>query len=531
MLAKTPEAAMMILLLIVLRAWFKRSRRCISRGDMVAAFVLCLALSPQAVPQTAVIPNEAVNALNESYRIGRKLHGQERISYLVKLTRAGARIDPDSTRGWCEELFALASRSPLDWDHVANQKNAAVPLAPINPDRAMELLAKVERPQPDPDGRFPEDVRADAAAHIFPWFWRKYGMKRLAQIQFQAKDIGDTGQYPYRAMAELIDHLLDLNTQDAKAQAESIFRGAVGYYKKPSKFLNEGDEFLDLLVVARRLGAADAYREAMELFITRVSVPAGGDAVFAVNVKTSDGVVQLHDHNQELLWRVMPLVEAFEPAWGQKLIEQRPELREAGNGVEWLSTAFIYGKHTPQEIETKQAPMFETVLLRRIANLNQTDPPAALQMAMSLRTQPAKIIGISTVLPGVMRVDPVRARNLYDQELRDLESLPNSPERLKALAAVSQSAFVMDDRATLRISSGELMDSGRALFRKDDTKSRADIRNGYEEMGQMVEFAGQHNLHWVVDAVANLHDRLLKAHLLIFEAQGMLERDQAGVNK
>jgi hypothetical protein len=513
---------MLIVAILALRAMFRRLRCRSLIGKAVVALLLCSALSGEARSQAIGVSREAVNALNQSYAIGRRLRGQERISYLIELTRAGVSIDPDSTRHWCEQLFALSSRSPLDWDHVAGQKNAAVALAPLDANRAMELLARVDPPQPL-DGHFPEDVRADAAAHIFPWFWQAYGMKRLARIQFQARDIGDTGEYPYRAMAGIIDHLLDLNSPDASVQAEAGFRDALGYYKRHSKFSNEEEEFLDLLAIGRRIGAPDAYREGLELFIARVSVPADSDVALGGTPQTAQGNVRLQDHNQRLLSRVLPLVTELDPAWTQKLIEQRPELKAPENDVELLGAAIIHGDPTAQDVEARQRLMLEKALLPKIAAARQTDPQAAAQMAMSLTTLPTRITAISIVLPSLIGSDPIQARHLYDQQVGDLEHVQDSHDRLRALAAISESAFFMRDAETLRSRANEMIDAGILLFEKDSKKRRAKIRDGYEEMSQFVAFAAQHKIAWVTERVDHIHDGLLKAHLLIFVAKGILK--------
>lgn len=490
-----------------------------------AGLVLCclhLPFSFYAGAQVVAVPSPAVQELRKSYAIGKQFRGEERISFLVALTMTSANIDPDSTMRWCEELFIEASRSPLNWDHVSNQKQAAAALAAVDPDGALMMLGAVSRPQAL-SGQFPEDVRAQAASEIFPLFWRVHGMNKLAQLQMEAQSIGDSGEYPYRAMAGIIDQLMDLKSNDARVQAEAILIDSLRYYERGSKFSNEDSEFLDVLGSARRIGAADSYREALQHFLARVSGPSSGEETFAALVKTSHGIVSVDDPHRLLLWRVMPLVKDFDPSWFEKLVAEKPELKVAGDGVETLGSSSIERQHPAAEMAEREQVLLEKALVRRIESLSQTDPKHALEMTSLLTGYSTRIIAIASLLPGLIKSDPVTAKQLYDHQLQYLQQVGDARDRLPALVAVSKSAFLMHDLAIARARTSEALVVGEILFDQDSEKGNTQSREGYRETGDLVEFSAEHNQSWVLEKVDHMKSPVLKAHLLIFAARGMAQ--------
>jgi len=500
-------------------------RRALTKS--VALLMICIFLHFPVARATGT-NNAAILALTDSFNIATKLKDQALISYLVRLTLNSADISPEFTRSRCEELFKLASASPLDWGHVANQKNAAVPLAKIDPKRSMELLAQVAVPQPNKFGEFPEDVRADAAATIFPAFWRAYGEAGLSQLEHQAQVIGDTGEYPYRARAFIVNELAASNQANAKAHAKAIFSTGLQYYKRYSKFQDEEEEFLDLLESGRHAVAEDVYRDALDSFIQHVNVPKPtSNGVFAANIGTASGIIRVADQNRHLLFRVFPLLSEFDRAWGQRLSGKDPDLQKAAGGIQLLGAAFVSQPQTKEEAEQQIGQMLEKALLPRITELQATDPQAALQLVGTLQTRSARVMAYGAAMPGIGRADKVAAFKMYAQELSEIQEINDPIQRLQALVAAAQSAYYVGDLNNFTILSDQIFDRGIEFF--ENSTRRADVRPGYAEMTSIIEFAAAHNQTWIIERVQHVQDPLLKAYLLIFVAKGLNEAQQAAV--
>lgn len=504
-----------------------------------AAWLLCSAASAQ----TATISPRAVQTLVDSNAISISLGGpdkvRDRISFLVRLTRVSAEITPNLTEAWCEELFSLASQSPLGWDRVANQKNAAVPLAGINPKRAMELLGKVDRPQPHTvDRTYSEDVRADAAATIFPSFVQHLKLtgltltQALAQVRHLGKKIGETGEYPYRAMALVIarDEVKTSTDYRVSEQAQAIFDDGFAYYKRHSQFEDEEPQFFELLASARYVVSPQSYHEALKLYVDRVSVPSKNRGVFAAVVKTNQGsTVRLDDENEHLLLQVLPLVKSVDQKWWGTLIENNPELKQAAMGVEQLGTAFISGNPPQDYVERRRPQLLDNALLRRIESLSRDKATIAdaIEKAYSIKTLPARIIGFSYVLPNAAQSNPTLAKAMYSEELEDLQHISNPLDDLKAKAAIAKSAYYLQDMEEFNVLNTQVFDTGVLLFGSDTQHVWTDLRNGYREMAAIVEFSAEHDVSSVLEKVSQMDNYpLLKAHLLIFEAKGFQAAEQ-----
>jgi hypothetical protein len=490
-------------------------------------------------------PSKATQTLIDSNAISKNLRSQDstrdRISYLVRLTRASVDIAPPQlTEAWCEELFTLASRSPLGWDRVANQKNAAIPLATIDPKRAMELLAKTDRPQPHTmDGKFSEDVRDTAAAAVFPKFVHDHDrigltqLQAVSQVRRQAQEIGDTGEYPYQAMAYVIRELMASKADGANEQSSAIFQDGFAYFKRHSQFQDEEDEFLDLLESAENIAPASTYKEALELYVSRVLVPSTDGGVFSARVKTSKGtVVRLDNQNKELLWRVSPLVNSYDHERFQTLQQKNPELIDAqGGSVERVGSAFIPGTPSREYAEQKSSQLMEITPLSKIKLLIKNDKDntglaQAIEIAKSLNSLPARIIGYSYILPDLLKSDSKSAAQMYSAESEDFKKISDPLDQLKAKVAIAESAYYFHDLDKFNKLTSEVLVTGTQLFEKDSRHSWADLRNGYSEMGNIVEFSANHNVPAGLEGLGLVENPLLKAHLMIFEAKGLHETEQ-----
>jgi hypothetical protein len=159
---------------------------------------------------------------------------------------------------------------PVGWDRIAEEKNALVPLSEVDPRLALDLFLDVEKPQPNDEGTFPEDVRADAAQYIFLNHWRRFKLAGLSRIENVARHIGDTGEYPYSAMGLILGELSRCKSDNGEGIAHAIFKEALQYYQRPSHFLNKNEEFLKLLRNARFIVDQNLFRLALRTFVTHL---------------------------------------------------------------------------------------------------------------------------------------------------------------------------------------------------------------------------------------------------------------------
>src|SRR5262249_29678453 len=132
----------------------------------------------------------------------------------------------------------------------------------------------------------------------------------IGEIQRHAAHIGKTGDYPYRAMGNIIQRL-DAR-KDHQSTINLIFSGAVKFYSegKP-KFRNRDAEFLALLQSAINAGAEPSLIQgAVSLFVKNLSAPVRqNDVSFEAEYRTPRGdVIKFTDRNKALLFRAASII-------------------------------------------------------------------------------------------------------------------------------------------------------------------------------------------------------------------------------
>jgi hypothetical protein len=182
--------------------------------------------------------------LHESYTLSQKLGGPEQMFYLIAFCRAGSLQYPP----WEKMHDAVSTLSNLSSNEknlelrVLIQKEGAACLSYIDPIGAMDLLLKINFQRPGPGKWVYEDPRNNAAETIFGNFLISQHSLAADKIATAARYLGQTGQYPYRAIATVIN-----STLVSKDQANMLLRDAVDSYANESGFYDRDEEFLVLL--------------------------------------------------------------------------------------------------------------------------------------------------------------------------------------------------------------------------------------------------------------------------------------------
>jgi hypothetical protein len=278
---------------------------------------------------------------------------------LANLTVKFFRNKPQPTAAECRRLFAFALRMPSGWDRVATEKNALTILSRSDPELAMQLFPKVEPPLPIDRLGFPEDVRAYAAIEIFENYWKAVGTKGLGNIRNASRHIGDTGEYPYRAMSSVMNELIELPREDRLALANEILNEAIGYYQRGSQFLNRDEEFFALLERARDFVPPNDYLPGIRLLVRNLLINRDSNAHFIAEIGMSQGFVRFTNMNLALLFRAFPLLAEADSQWADLLVNQYPELRNARMKIVYVAAGIVYGDAAPLQLARLQKELLQ----------------------------------------------------------------------------------------------------------------------------------------------------------------------------
>jgi hypothetical protein len=492
--------------------------------------------SPENYPssQAAVLMNEAYT-LNQQVR-----NPSAQIRFLGDLVIASPDIVPEKVEGWSRELVKL-SRAAKDeilepWDKVTNQKLAVVALSKTDPVAAMQLFSDIGPPQPNREGRLPEDVRAFGARVLFLNYFRAVGVSSLPRIQKEAENLVSTkGAYPFHAISLVIGELAGSGSNGPN-QVNELFGDALKSYKShscDSPVENQDSEFLTLLqntkAVVRKSLLMDAVHQlADHLQDSRCNKDPSSDQFVAI-IQTDRGTVRLADQRKTLLFRAFPVINEIDPIYAKHLQEAVPELANANATILQVGGAKVTpnGNVNPEEEAKRVQGGLQSSLLRGVRIVRESNPQAALQMAESLNNKEDRIVAVSSVLPKLAQSDLQHAKLLYNNALNELDSLESPENRQRAAIWIAEAAFLTGDVDNFKYFAGKAFSDGLQQFEKSYTSSATSFvedRPGYKELSELVEFAAAHDISWPLDEVQQMSNIELKAYLMLSAAKGLSHR-------
>lgn len=482
----------------------------------VLAMVVLVFLLLQATP---VSNSEAAKILEESYQISRTLKDQNRAFALVRLTDISTNVSPSRTIAWSKELLTLAPSMPANWNRTAAERNALIPLARVEPVQAFELLSKIEMPIPQSDG-FPEDIRDNAAEVIFVNYFHAAGLAQLDGIVRAADAIGETGEYPYRAMGLIIE---ELTKSPAKPEvATHIFHRALTYFHRGSIFQDEDVEFFDLLERVQFMIPVEEYKNGLKEFVRHLTTVRSNEiSKYAARALTAFGVVEFDSEKKLLLFRIFPTLAGTDARWARELVNQYPWLSQAGEDIDIIAASAVPETSSHLNTSAVNALVAENLILRKIQHLQNTNPIAALAEARSLTDSSARARTLSLILPILARFDRAQARSVYDELQVLVTKVPAGMSRLRIMIDVAEAAYYVNDFNGFAGYMDQVFDYGMQLFQAQGADIVTLQHQGTLELMNMAEFAGEHVGMRVLPRIRSIQDNGLRAFLLLSTAKGM----------
>jgi hypothetical protein len=461
--------------------------------------------------------------LEQSYNLSQKLGGLERVYHLIELCRVSSQLQPPAARAkeFCAELYNIGSTEQDQKLRTLAQKNAVTYLSFVDAPRAMELLTQISFQRPRPGEIIYEDQRYNAAEKTF-LNYLKVKPGDLAAITPKAKLLGQTGQFPYRAIATILD---DFPSQ-LNGEINAILKDALGFYASESGFYNRDEEFLVLLQAASHSSAIDRdlAAQAAAAFVQHLRndpIEIPGDYYGEVQLDPSGKVFPFADRNAAFLFEAIPAIESCNPSLATQLIQQDVKLGQATAGnLNYVSGGFVQGDPTAAEAAQQHSQWLQDSLVSRIKTCQSSNPQAAVQLAQRLNNPESRILGFSAVISDLARVNRVQAQALYQKQFSELAKLSTAMNRFRAIAALVPAAYNVGDSKQYESLSAQAFDIGTGFFAADTKAGRAQNRNGFAELMDLATFTASQRVDMLQPKVQTLPDGWLKAYLWVYEVQG-----------
>lgn len=468
--------------------------------------------------------------IDQSFALSQNLTGNQRLFYLTELTRVSALIipPPPQAQEWCQMLFRVASLESDRGNRIAGQKNALKQLAAFNPALALARLHDVEVRKPAANQMLYEDFRSNAVEAIFLSFL-KVKPQGLSTVEAQARYVGETGQYPYRAMAAVLDQ-----TKPPTQDTNDIVSEALSFYAQETGYINRDEEFLVFLKalpgsnVDKDIGA-----QVVSTFAQRIThEPVQSYANYYGEVQLPHGpVVPFTDRNRAFLFQAFPVIHYFNASVARKLEGEFPELAQAGaltptDEMLYISGGFVRGNPSSEQVLRQHIQRIQDSLLDRIQErIEQGDPQSAADLAQRLTGVSERIVGFSSAIPTLAQTNLSEARNIYERQVSELSNVNDPSSKLKATVALAQAAAAIGDSQRYRTLSASAFDQAVTLFARDkeddkNSEGRYYSYSGFQELKELVIFTASKSGDVLQTKVRHVSDDWLRAHLLLYEAEG-----------
>ena len=340
---------------------------------LVALCVFALTVSYSAAQQDAITPPDpATELLREAYSIGVNFPPPERADLLMTLGYAAAGINRQLVAPWSVELFYFADKNlPPDNNRAAIKKNALTALAQVDPNRAADLFTQLDLP---PRPLASEEVRSFAARTLFAKLWEADGgIKSVEKIERIANWLGETGQYPYSAMAGII---LKTAEKDQDRAAE-LFSEAEGFLPRDPGFLVTNKQFVeDFLLRTWKIPDKGILAGAIATALASIErAEKSSHASAKVEIFAPKGKVALHSEGDYLVYRLLPLVQALDAKWADQLRDKYKEAASAANdSLDSPSPAAVAVSPDGSASDSAMRNALDRGTVARVSQLAASDP-------------------------------------------------------------------------------------------------------------------------------------------------------------
>lgn len=421
-----------------------------------------------AIAQNTVAPlPRPLDLLDQAYQSSRYHPPQERTLTLYFLSQAAEPMSKNRTREWSTEMFHVALQGGTR-DSDAAQKNALVILSRVDPAKAADLFRDQILPKKEAGV---EDPRPYGAEAVFPALYEAQGLKAIDQIEMLALWLGQTGQYPYEAMAAILKSVAKKDPSRAQllwAQATMFFKDDPGY-RGTERFLV--DFLLKTYEVPAPGALAKTVRAAVDWLERRAEAAAnatGKTDAQILEMRAADRTFRFGSDEELQIFRLMPLMRQIDAEWASQVVKRH----ESMNGLPemGLDANYTTGGVIVQDPATTSAAAVQKAMgesrLRDVEAAATTDPAAAMRMANGIASPMMRDLARALVLPSYTAAGDQDGKEILGELAKKLDNLDASVEKVRLEIAMAQSYYGMQDSENGDALAERALSTGSAIFKQ-----------------------------------------------------------------
>jgi hypothetical protein len=489
--------------------------------------LIALAAHGQFVSRESVVPGliSPSNLLEQSRLIEDQLLPDERCFLLFRIASVAAHIDRKMALVEANKILEITSQLDASPNREVLRKNAVVALSQVDPDRAFNLL---EQLGPLNSIEIPEDLRASAAETVFPNYLKLHGTSGFAEIEIVARQIGDTGLYPFRAMAFLVPQL---RTPESSALCNRIYDEALRYYRERSPAGYSSNFFADFLQKTWTGMPERTRKGSIHALLDRLltSIPTPSDqAVYRVWTGLDATFVEFTNVHDALLYELIPKI--VETGYSSTLMERRPtwgKFLKGSISSDGFSDPVLVGRSSvPSEAfalaENRALASHQISVIHRLL---RTDKERAIHEVSSLSSPSIRAQILFEIADELLKErHRSRCYELLQRGEGDLKHGADDESKLTALARFAQTAFDANDAQLLRRGLEEGYDLGEELFEQFiETHPAAPHYDSpiVVALGKLGDIGLRFESQRTLSRIESAQDPILRAYLLVEAADSL----------
>jgi hypothetical protein len=481
--------------------------------------------TPEKKKEKAANEQLAKDLLTRASGMSKQLSDSERAFLLAKLAQASTKTMKEQSKAWADEVFQVSDGLPNDAQRSQNELIAMMAVSENDPDHGLELLARMEAPAPRSDGRPAPDMRAPAATMLFQKVWQKRGAEGIDSLQAAARQLGESGNYPYMAMGPIIRQL---NRKDAE-KAQSLTNEALSFFSRRARSDQSAQQMAMFLGMNRDLIPVPMLKDILSQLVSDALDTKDKNSNTSVVISTGRGSATMSGASSLLLFQLLPMIRDIDPAWAKKLEAQNDSLRAAANLNESATN-----QAGPQRVgmfmgasgsgPLPMANMMEEMKSHEVDELVKENPNQAMKVASEIHDPVIRAVTDAHLAGEVNKSDPERAAQMLKSAREAMATAKEPADKLKILVGLAQAQAAMKDSEGFAITLDQAYALGEELFRKSLDKS-PDLpllaRPGFDSMTRVTITGVRLDSSITLAHIDGVRMPILQALLLVAAAQGL----------
>ncbi len=473
---------------------------------------------------------KVVSLLRSSHGLNEQLSARDRLRVLQRQAVVASRAKAEMAPAWAEELFQAAKDATTGQEREWAQAQAVEAMAESDPDRALVMLASVERADPPAAATGTFDRLGMTARTAFAKAISRHGVQVVPLLQSLAQQMGEQGWYPYGALGAVIANLNSQSREMKQAVSnselsQSLFNRAAAFYEQNATTAMADRDFAELLRQTAGSMPQPAAKNAVDLLVNNILARSYDNQQHMTATYTMAGsTVQLTDPADIELSRLSSLVRTYDPDLATKLTKDRPQLgvllSQSRPGAMRMSITSAPGIAGTSALSGMATRIAEARTMRQIQSTAVSDPQKAMSMAAALPSDSARARVLSDM--AVQASDPQQANAMLDQADQFAERSHDLTAELQIAVARAEAAHRDEDAARLNIALQRGFGLGNELLRKEQDEHPGTSGVSVYFLGRLVRAGMTSNPDLVMGYIDTIAWPYFKATLLVDAAETLV---------